>query len=430
MRAGMVASYRAMAVTGPATTETLRSQYQRVWLAVSPAPKRRSREACWALRGALLAVWPGGAPTAGAMSGGRGTMEIGVFIPIGNNGWLISENAPQYMPSFELNRNVTLRAEYFGLDFVLSMIKLRGFGGKTEFWDYNLESFTLMAGLAAVTQRIKLFATAPVLALPPAIVARMATTIDSNSGGRFGINLITGWQRPEYSQMGLWPGDEFFATRYDYLTEYATILRELWATGRCDLKGRHFQMDDCRMLPKPTGEIKLICAGSSGQGMTFSAQHADYNFCLGAGVNTPRGFAPSAEKLQAEAAKTGRKVGTFVLIMLIAAETDAEAFARWEHYKAGADKEALAWLGLQAAADTRSDTHIKEVVNPVSAINFNMGTLVGSYASIARMLDEMATVPGTSGALLTFDDFVRGIEDFGTRIQPLMTTRRHAMAAA
>ena len=92
-------------------------------------------------------------------------MEIGVFIPIGNNGWLISENAPQYKPSFELNRHVTLRAEHFGLDFVLSMIKLRGFGGKTEFWDYNLESFTLMAGLAAVTQRIRLFATAPVLAL-------------------------------------------------------------------------------------------------------------------------------------------------------------------------------------------------------------------------------------------------------------------------
>ena len=357
-------------------------------------------------------------------------MDIGVFIPINNNGWIISATSPQYMPSFELNKQVVQKAEGYGFDFALSMIKLHGFGGKTEFWDHGLESFTLMAGLASVTSKIRLYASTAVLTIPPAIVARMAVTIDSISGGRFGINLITGWQRPEYSQMGLWPGDEFFATRYDYLTEYATILRELWATGRCDLKGRHFQMDDCRMLPKPTGDIKLICAGSSGQGMAFSAQHADYNFCLGAGVNTPRGFAPSAEKLQAEAAKTGRKVGTFVLIMLIAAETDAEAFARWEHYKAGADQEALAWLGLQAAADTRSDTHIKEVVNPVSAINFNMGTLVGSYASIARMLDEMATVPGTSGALVTFDDFVQGIEDFGTRIQPLMTTRRHAMAAA
>eukprot|EP01035_Chromulina_nebulosa_P057818 gene57818-79222_t len=72
-----------------------------------------------------------------------------------------------------------------GFDFALSMIKLRGFGGKTQFWEHNLESFTLMAGLAAVTDRIKIFATAATLTLPPAIVARMAATIDSIAPGRF-----------------------------------------------------------------------------------------------------------------------------------------------------------------------------------------------------------------------------------------------------
>ena len=77
-------------------------------------------------------------------------MDIGVFIPIGNNGWLISANSPQYMPTFELNKQIVLKAEHYGLDFALSMIKLRGFGGKTRHWDDNLESFTLMAGLAAV----------------------------------------------------------------------------------------------------------------------------------------------------------------------------------------------------------------------------------------------------------------------------------------
>ena len=80
-------------------------------------------------------------------------MDIGVFIPIGNNGWLISTTSPQYMPSFELNKQIVQKAEHYGLDFALSMIKLRGFGGKSEFWDHNLESFTLMAGLAAVTKR-------------------------------------------------------------------------------------------------------------------------------------------------------------------------------------------------------------------------------------------------------------------------------------
>ncbi|MEP1583548.1 MAG: LLM class flavin-dependent oxidoreductase, partial [Marinobacter sp.] len=92
-------------------------------------------------------------------------MNIGVFIPIGNNGWLISKNAPQYMPTFELNREITQKAEGYGFDFALSMIKLRGFGGETEFWEHNLESFTLMAGLAAVTSKIQLFATAATLTM-------------------------------------------------------------------------------------------------------------------------------------------------------------------------------------------------------------------------------------------------------------------------
>ena len=65
-------------------------------------------------------------------------MKIGVFVPIGNNGWLISTTAPQYMPTFELNKAIVQKAEHYHFDFALSMIKLRGFGGKTEFWDHNL----------------------------------------------------------------------------------------------------------------------------------------------------------------------------------------------------------------------------------------------------------------------------------------------------
>jgi pyrimidine oxygenase len=125
-------------------------------------------------------------------------MDIGVFIPINNNGWIISATSPQYMPSFKLNREVVRRAEIFGLDFALSMIKLHGFGGKTEFWDHGLESFTLMAGLAAVTSRIRLYASTAVLTIPPAVVARMTSTIADISSGRFGVNIVSGWHKIEY----------------------------------------------------------------------------------------------------------------------------------------------------------------------------------------------------------------------------------------
>lgn len=129
-------------------------------------------------------------------------MKIGVFCPIGNNGWLLSETAPQYMPSFELNKKIVQRAEHYGFDFALSMIKLRGFGGKTEFWDHNLETFTLMAGLAAVTSKIQIYATAATLVMPPAIVARMASTIDSISNGRFGLNVVQAGKHPNIRKWG------------------------------------------------------------------------------------------------------------------------------------------------------------------------------------------------------------------------------------
>ena len=359
-------------------------------------------------------------------------MDIGVFIPIGNNGWLISEAAPQYMPSFDLNRELVQKAEGYGVDFALSMIKLRGFGGKTEFWDHNLESLTLMAGLAAVTSRIRLYATAATLVMPPAIVARMASTIDSISHGRFGINLITGWQKPEYEQMGMWPGDEFFATRYRYLTEYVTVLRQLWETGASDLKGQFFTMNDCRLSPRPQAEMKIICAGQSEAGMAFTAQHADFNFCFGKGVNTPQAFAPTAQRLQAATAKTGREVGSYPLFMVISAETDEAAWAKWESYKQGADTEALRWLTTQTEADKTSgaDANVRHMAQAESAVNLNMGTLVGSFATVARLLDEVAQVPGTGGAMLTFDDFLVGIDDFGRHIQPLMQCRKHVMEVA
>jgi pyrimidine oxygenase len=359
-------------------------------------------------------------------------MEIGVFIPIGNNGWLISSTSPQYMPSFELNRRVVQNAERYGFDFALSMIKLRGFGGPTQFWDHNLESFTLMAGLAAITSRIKLYATVPTLAIPPAIAARMGATIDSISGGRFGLNVITGWQRPEYSQMGLWPGDDYFARRYDYAAEYVRILRELWADGVSNFKGEFFKMEDCRVSPRPQADMKIICAGQSDAGMAFTAQYADYNFCFGKGFNTPTACTDTVERMQKIAATTGRDIATYGLFMVITGETDADALAKWERYKDGADLEALSWLTQQGSADTKSgkDTNVRHMIDPKSAVNLNIGLLVGSHATVARLLDEVATIPGLAGVLLTFDEFVSGTEVFGERIQPLMQCRRHITTVA
>ncbi|MEU8850759.1 pyrimidine utilization protein A [Streptomyces sp. NPDC048564] len=354
-------------------------------------------------------------------------MDIGVFIPIGNNGWLISKSSPQYLPSFELNKAIVQKAEEHGLDFALSMIKLKGFGGETEFWDHCLESFTLMAGLAAVTDRIKLYASTPILVLPPAIVARMATTVDSIAPGRFGVNIVTGWAPGEYSQMGLWPGDEHFGNRYDRAVEYVTVMKELWREGVSNFKGEFYEMDDCVLSPRPAnGHIDIVAAGQSSTGMRFAAEHADYNFILGSGVNTPLAFADSTATLADAARRTGRDVGALSLFMVIADETDEAAQAKWQDYHDHADRAALAYMAGESASDTTADdsSTARTIVLPEGAVNLNMGTLVGSYEAVAGMLDEIAEVDGAKGIMLVFDDFLAGIEDFGTRIQPLLKCRQ------
>lgn len=360
-------------------------------------------------------------------------MQLGVFLPIGNNGWLISTTSPQYKPSFELNRIVTEKAERFGFDFALSMIKLRGFGGPSEFWDHNLESFTLMAGLAAVTSRIQLFATVGVLTLPPAIVARMAVTIDSISGGRFGVNVITGWQETEYAQMGLWPGADHFKHRYEYCEEYVTIMKQLWSTGVSDFKGQFFTMDDCRCSPLPQKPIQIVCAGQSDRGCQFAADFADYNFVASSGLNDPTNIRSNVARLVQKTAETGRSCGALVLIMIIADETDEAAMAKWEHYKAGTDYEALAWRDGEAGRDTTRDAHStvdRFAKTTAQKLPTSQSVLCGSYAHVAAMLDDLAAVPGVQGAMLTFDDFVIGMEQFGHRIQPLMKSRPQFKAAA
>ncbi|KKY25894.1 putative luciferase-like monooxygenase [Phaeomoniella chlamydospora] len=354
-------------------------------------------------------------------------MDIGVFIPIGNNGWLISSNSPQYKPSFELNKKIVQKAEGYGLDFALSMIKLRGFGGKTEFWDHNLESFTLMSALGAVTSKIKLFASTAILTLPPALVARMASTIDSVAPGRFGVNIVTGWQMAEYDQMGIWPGNSYFGYRYDYATEYVQVMKDLWANGKSDFKGKHFTMNDCKLSPRPSHPIKIVAAGQSGRGMEFASTYADYNFIMGNGVNDPKAFAPANDRLIEATEKSGRDVGAYVLFMIIAEDTDEEADKKFQSYREGLDVDAVAWMADQGSKDEKKEANSTAswISLPAGAVNMNMGTLTGSYEKVAGLLDEISEVKGTKGIMLTFDDFLEGLDKFGKKIQPLMKSRKH-----
>jgi pyrimidine oxygenase len=176
----------------------------------------------------------------------------------------------------------------------------------------------------------------------------------------------------------------------------------------------------------------IISAGQSDKGMMFAAEHADYNFLSGGGENEAASIARQVDRLNAATAKTGLDVKALALIMVIADETDEAAYAKWEHYKSGTDHEAIAWRDSQAGADKKAEklSTAGRMLSEQHELPTNMARFIGSYATVAAKLDELAAVEGLRGVMLTFDDFVLGIEDFGTKIQPLMKSRVGMAAAA
>jgi pyrimidine oxygenase len=345
-------------------------------------------------------------------------IELGVFLPVINNGWVISTAAPQYQPSYAMNKAMTLLAEDFGFRFVLSPVKYRGFGGPTEHWDYVLESFEVMAALAEATDRIQLYGSVALPTVHPAITARRGATIDHIAQGRFGINLVSGWQKDEYVQMGLWPGDVHYQRRYHYAREYVDILKLLWTQRDVDYDGEFFHLHDCRILPHPKRPLPLVCAGQSDEGMQFTAQYTDYAFVLG-DLSGEAVFAAN-RKLQQYAEETGRDVGAYVLYTLVLAETETEARAKSDYWMAHADREALATMMGQAALDAAGGT--AAALQAVAYIGVT--PIIGSYAHCAAMLDRIGAVPGTKGIMLIFPECLAGLQDFGERVLPLMRTAK------
>jgi pyrimidine oxygenase len=108
--------------------------------------------------------------------------------------------------------------------------------------------------------------------------------------------------------------------------------------------------------------------------------------------------------------------------MAILAETDEEAQAKWASYNEGADAGALGYMSDEGSKDIAADGSgtVRTINLPEGAVNFNMATLVGSYETVARQIDQVAGMPGVKGMMFTFDDFEKGVHEFGTRVKPLL----------
>jgi alkanesulfonate monooxygenase SsuD/methylene tetrahydromethanopterin reductase-like flavin-dependent oxidoreductase (luciferase family) len=165
------------------------------------------------------------------------------------------------------------------------------------------EAWTLLAALAAATERVRL---GPLVACaafhPPALLAKMAATIAEVSGGRFTLALGAGWNEVEFRAFGL-PFDHRVA-RFE---ESFAIVRALLAGERITLRGRYWQGEGAVLLPQPAHRPSLMI-GSNGRRMLAAAlPHVDaWNTWYEDYDNSIAGFARLNERTSVAAREAGR----------------------------------------------------------------------------------------------------------------------------
>jgi probable F420-dependent oxidoreductase len=165
------------------------------------------------------------------------------------------------------------------------------------------EVWTLLAGLAAVTSRVRL---GPLVACasfhPPGLIAKMAATVAEISGGRFVLGLGAGWNETEYSAFGL-PYDN----RVSRFEESFEIVRRMLAGERVTLEGRFWQAEDVVLLPRPVERVPLMIGSNGERMLSIALPHVDWwNTWYASYGNTVEGFDALNARIAAAAARAGR----------------------------------------------------------------------------------------------------------------------------
>jgi FMNH2-dependent dimethyl sulfone monooxygenase len=176
---------------------------------------------------------------------------------------------------------LTKAAEDAGLEFVLPLAGWLGHEGAAPTDGHFHETMGWAAGLLQATSRINVFATIHVPFLNPVFAAKQAATCDHIGNGRFGLNVVAGYNRDEFAMLGVdYLGHD---ERYAYLEEWTTLVKRMWTEEEpFDFAGEHFNLKGVWSKPGPVGPDRpiVVSAGSSPAGRSFALRQADALFMI------------------------------------------------------------------------------------------------------------------------------------------------------
>lgn len=309
--------------------------------------------------------------------------------------------------SLEYNRKLVQLADELGVDSILYPIRYVGNIGGNSPESGQLDPLTTITAMAAVTKHIHFIAAVLPGFIHPTTLAKIGSTIDIISNGRFHINLVSGWFKEEQEMFGIeWIKHE---DRYRRSTEYLEVLKGLWTSTPFSFQGDFYQVKNAILEPKPIQKPypAIYQGGISNEAQEMAGKLSDFYFMNGAPIEELKEQIKNVTEI---ANRYGRQVKFAVNAFVIARETTKEAQEEYQFILDHADTAAIS----QMKKRTETKGMWKNAVSLSDFVANNEGFrtgLIGDYEEVQDKIYELQTI-GIDKILLTFRNPLEELTQF------------------
>ncbi len=347
-------------------------------------------------------------------------LKLGIFATNVSGGCAVTTAPEAYQLNWPNTLSIAEIADRHGYEALVPVARWKGFGGQSNFNGTNFETYTWAAGLAQATKRIAVLTTSHVPTVHPVMAAKQAVTVDHISNGRFALNVVCGWFRPELEMFGapLMEHD----MRYEYAAEWIEIVKRLWTEEEeFDFEGKFLRISKGFSMPKPLQKPfpPLMNAGASGKGQHFAAKFADMAFIHinPHDMDATRRHVESYRRLARE--EYGREIQIWVGAPVTQRDTmkEAQDYVHYYVVEKGDDAAVDNLLRIQNVEMHKMLPEKAEQMRFGAKLGWGGYPLTGTADDIVAGLEKMSKI-GIDGVLIRWLDYWDGLRRWQTDVMP------------
>jgi FMNH2-dependent dimethyl sulfone monooxygenase len=348
-------------------------------------------------------------------------LKFAYWVPNVSGGLVVSSIEQRTSWDYDYNVELARTAERVGFEYALSQVRYASSYGAAQ----QHESTSISLALLLATEKLKVIAAVHPGLWEPAVLAKFILTADQFSKGRAAVNVVSGWFKDEYVDLGLpWlEHDE----RYRRSAEFIEVLRGLWTQEKFNFNGDFYRTHDFSLRPGPypvegRPHPEIFQGGNSTAARFNGGAHADWYFSNGKDFD---GFTEQYDEVTQIAAEHGRTVRFGLNGFAIVRDTEAEAREQLREIIAKADVESVEGFRKsvqQAGASTGDKKGMWADSKFEDLVQYNDGfrtQLIGDPEQVARRIIEYKK-RGVNLLLLGFLHFIEEVDAFGTRVIPIV----------